>query len=578
MNKFILSSLLIAGSLAAAAQSPLPAPVAPANASAPTGTSLRAEETFAWSALTQTDATLKDINNKEYKLQEIMAQGKFILIDFSAIWCGWCWDPIHTQGMMEKIYSKYGPAGTGEVELFWIEADPANDAQEAEGLYGPVNGSKGDWTKTIDGKPNPVPIVSNGALFKTLFGVDIASYPTLMLLSPDGLYLDVTNFFLYGGFNTEGVEGIKKRMESAPDKNSVPEIKGLYGRIEALKGNPVRFTIDYVSALPDVTIEWHFNGADKETSNEKAPRVTFTQVGEQLITCTVSNANGKSKTIQATIQVAEPWLVNWFPFEENFNDAHDINIQWRVYDFDADGYTWTTLQQWMVDVIGITSEKEAATLALEGNNSLVSWSRIPTFYDPSKGWETQNLKVQNNYLVSPKISLPNSSEPATLLFTAKSFGYVDFDDLQVLVSTTDPDTPTAFTKQVTSMKALSSTGSEYRFDLSEFKGQDIYIAFVHPNELGFGLILDKISVWTKSNVGVDAPQNGEVVLVPNAHTTRIVGADLVSAQVYTIDGALLAGYELSGTQATIPTPAVSGKYVVRVTTAHGVQSAQLLVP
>ena len=47
----------------------------------------------------------KDINGKAYDIDAILKSGKAIMIDFSTVWCGYCWK-LHESGALEKLYSK----------------------------------------------------------------------------------------------------------------------------------------------------------------------------------------------------------------------------------------------------------------------------------------------------------------------------------------------------------------------------------------------------------------------------------------------------------------------------------------
>ncbi|HYD91497.1 MAG TPA: T9SS type A sorting domain-containing protein, partial [Flavobacterium sp.] len=100
-----------------------------------------------------------------------------VIVDVSATWCGPCWN-FHNSHALEKLYQAYGPGGSDQIVVLFIEGD---DAQSVNTLYG-INDSPrptmGDWT---DGASYP--IIDSGAIANTLA---ITSFPTCYRICPDG--------------------------------------------------------------------------------------------------------------------------------------------------------------------------------------------------------------------------------------------------------------------------------------------------------------------------------------------------------------------------------------------------------
>ena len=90
---------------------------------------------------TSPDFNLMDINGNQHHLYSYLNQGKTVILDFSAAWCPSCWN-YHSSGALDDFYTLYGPGGTDEAMVLFIEKDQAMGLDDLNGL---TQASAGDW-------------------------------------------------------------------------------------------------------------------------------------------------------------------------------------------------------------------------------------------------------------------------------------------------------------------------------------------------------------------------------------------------------------------------------------------------
>jgi len=122
--------------------------------------------------------TATDINGTSHSIQSYLQQDKTVLVDLSAHWCPPCW-AWHKSGIMEKLYHEFGPEGTDDLMILFIDGS-SNPPSNINLLNGVGSGTQGNWTLgtnyPIIGPAGQGQLVANN--------YDFPGFPTLFLHCP----------------------------------------------------------------------------------------------------------------------------------------------------------------------------------------------------------------------------------------------------------------------------------------------------------------------------------------------------------------------------------------------------------
>jgi len=231
------------------------------------------------------DFTATDINGVEYNLYDLLNEEKTVILDVSATWCPPCWS-YHNSGVLEDVWEQYGPEGTDEIFVFFIEGDGSTTAAD---LVGTGSNTLGNWVEGTH-----YPIIDNAQIANSY---QINYFPTLYSICPDRTVTEIGQASLAqhvaaasscpqpAGTNNVGIETFGLPTGFCPGETTItPKVKITNGGIDNLTSAEITYSI---------------NGGEEQTYSFSGDLASFAT--ETVTLNDITFEAGEMNTIEASV-------------------------------------------------------------------------------------------------------------------------------------------------------------------------------------------------------------------------------------------------------------------------------------
>ena len=497
----------------------------------------------------------KDINDQEYDIDAILKSGKAILIDFSTTWCKYCWE-LHNLGTLEKLYAKFGPEGTKQLEVFWVEAQGASKSK--------IQDPNKDWTKDSNGKPVPYPLFSDSKMASSL-GIYLTAYPILVLVGPGNKWIECSDELLTSDVDFKKFESLLGLFITKEDK---PQEVAFSGMTDLYLGESATLTLHYTSVAPITSIEHNApEGLSVTKISDTQYKVTAQQVGDYEISVSVTNKNGTTSE-RVAVSVSEP--ISSYPFFAPMDHKDKLDKGWRSVDHDGDGFAFdSALGRGYYERVRL-SPAEPSTGAEDSNDCLVSWGTFfPVIIDDHNCLQGCDITPQNELRSAPMLIEAHASRP-TFSCYIKSFLWAEkADGLKVMIFE-----PGGTPVELLAPQTASEEWTQIQADLSAYKGKTIYLSLIPVVNGPSGIAVDQLRVTMDgSTTEVETPTHTlQTSLYPNPATDLITIRTVVGStiELFASDGTIVATTQATSAETTISVAQLpAGRYLARITAPDG---------
>lgn len=538
------------------------------------------------------DFTATDIDGVTHNLYALLDSGYTVVLDLSAAWCGPCWT-VHESGILQDLHDTYGPNGTNEMRIFYIESEGTNGLDQLNGINSTNGGganratdSYGDWVGN-----HTFPFIDNAAIASAY---QLSAFPTLYTICPERL----TRVFVGspgGGFALSDFYDIATACEGPATTTIDPSLLGYSGEELAYCSSfdgAVTMQNHGTSALTSATIElkqganvlatqnWTGNLASYQVATVSFTDVVFSPGVGITAEITSMDNNTANNDVSFTVDVL---ALAGNAIVEDMEDGTTQVLPSGVFldsgsDFQPIPFGKSDLNTPPAQDLGGFGASVKSLLFLFFNESATDKGSV----------------------VFDKLAIPASADEASLEFSYAYAQYIaENDKLQIEVSSDCGATWTnVFDKAGSTLSTAAATESFFiptvadwvrdSVDLSAFIGEEILVRFVGTSAYGNNLYVDDVNVSHKTASAInEIAFTSDLSLSPVPASTNLnvafeLGAEQdIELNIVSVDGKVISSQAFVNTQNVNTTFDVAsvenGVYFMIISTENGMSTRKFVV-